>query len=165
MIGTFGGALEARKIDASNGRLRAEVRGEIESDQGVLVIRRVHVHYLLDGAEQTRETVERVHRVYAEKCPVYKTLRPAFEITSDFELTADNRDGRHSMTLQQKLDDFKAQFESGGPPYNAPKEIIEVFHRATEELRQSGLAERALKAGDGAGIHPEQPGRKLDLFR
>jgi uncharacterized OsmC-like protein len=88
MIGTFGGALEARKIDAGNGRLRAEVRGEIESDQGVLVIRRVHVHYLLDGAEQTRETVERLHRIYADRCPVYKTLRPAFEITSDFELTA-----------------------------------------------------------------------------
>jgi hypothetical protein len=59
MIGTFGGALDARKIDASNGRLRADVRGEIESDQGVLVIRRVHVHYLLDGAEHARETVER----------------------------------------------------------------------------------------------------------
>jgi len=87
MIGTFGGALEARKIDASNGRLRAEVRGEIESDQGVLVIRRVHVHYLLDEGEQARETVERVHRVYADRCPVYKTLRPAFEITSDFELS------------------------------------------------------------------------------
>jgi len=87
MIGTFGGALEARKIDASNGRLRAEVSGEIESDQGVLVIRRVHVHYLLDGAEQARETVERVHRVYADKCPVYRTLQPAFEITSDFEFT------------------------------------------------------------------------------
>ena len=87
MIGTFGGALDARKIDASNGRLRADVRGEIESDQGVLVIRRVHVHYSLDGAEQSRETVERVHRVYADKCPVYKTLHPAFEITSDFELT------------------------------------------------------------------------------
>ena len=54
------------------------------------------------------------------------------------------------MTLQQELDDFKAQFESGGPPRNAPKSIIEVFHRATEELRQSGLAERALKNGDRA---------------
>jgi len=86
MIGTFGGALDARKIDAGNGRLRADVQGEIESEQGVLVIRRVHVHYTLDGAEEVRETVERVHRVYAEKCPVYKTLRPAFEITSDFEL-------------------------------------------------------------------------------
>jgi uncharacterized OsmC-like protein len=87
MLGTFGGALDARKIDASDGRLHAEVRGEIESDQGVLVIRRVHVHFLLDGAEEVRETVERVHRVYADKCPVYRTLRPAFEITSDFELS------------------------------------------------------------------------------
>ena len=90
MIGTFGGALDARKIDASNGRLRAEVRGEIEIDQGVLVIRRVHVHYFLDETELVREIVERVHRVYADKCPVYKTLRPAFEITSDFELTTSN---------------------------------------------------------------------------
>jgi hypothetical protein len=54
------------------------------------------------------------------------------------------------MTFQQKLDDFKAQFESGGPPRNTPKSIIEVFHRATEELRQSGLAERALRNGDRA---------------
>ncbi len=62
----------------------------------------------------------------------------------------DNRNGRYPMTLQQKLDDFKAQFESGGPPYNAPKAVIEIFHRATEELRQSGLSERALKTGDRA---------------
>jgi hypothetical protein len=39
------------------------------------------------------------------------------------------------MTLQQKLDDFKSRLESGGPPYNAPKAVIEIFHRATEELR------------------------------
>src|ERR1700730_9828435 len=101
MIGTFGGGLETGKIDASSGRLRAEVRGEIESDQGVLVIRRVHVHYLLDGADQARETVERVHRVYADKCPVYKTLRPAFEITSDFELAG--------TTARNVLDDSSAK--------------------------------------------------------
>jgi len=46
------------------------------------------------------------------------------------------------MILQQKLDEFKAQFESRGPPRKAPKAVIELFHRATEELRQSGLAER-----------------------
>ena len=55
MLGTFGGALDARKIDASDGRLHAEVRGEIESDQGVLVIRRVHVHFLLEGAEEVKK--------------------------------------------------------------------------------------------------------------
>jgi hypothetical protein len=54
------------------------------------------------------------------------------------------------MALQQKLDDFKSKFESGGPPFNAPTALIEVFHRGTEELRQSGLAERALKIGDRA---------------
>ena len=54
------------------------------------------------------------------------------------------------MSLQQQLDAFKTAFESGAPPYNASRERIEVMHRATEELRRSGLAERALKVGDPA---------------
>jgi hypothetical protein len=54
------------------------------------------------------------------------------------------------MTLQQRLDAFKATFESGAPPYNAPREAIETMHRATEDLRRSRLAERALKVGDVA---------------
>jgi len=52
------------------------------------------------------------------------------------------------MSLQRELDAFKAAFESGGPPYNVSRERIEIMHRATEELRRSGLAERALKVGD-----------------
>ena len=88
MLGTFGGALDARKIDAQNGRLRAEVRGEVESDGGVLVIRRVHVHYLLQAPPEVRPTVERVHGVYSDRCPVYRTLRPAMQITSSYELIA-----------------------------------------------------------------------------
>jgi uncharacterized OsmC-like protein len=88
MLGTFGGALDARKIDAQNGRLRAEVRGEVESDGGVLVIRRVHVHYLLQAPPEARPTVERVHSAYSERCPVYRTLRPAMQITSSYELIA-----------------------------------------------------------------------------
>jgi len=43
MLGTFGGALEARQIDASNRRLTADVTGEVETEEGVLVIRRIHV--------------------------------------------------------------------------------------------------------------------------
>jgi hypothetical protein len=45
MLGTFGGALEARQIDASEGKLSAEVTGEVEEEEedGVLVIRRIHV--------------------------------------------------------------------------------------------------------------------------
>lgn len=86
MLGTFGGALEARKINASEGRLVAEVRGEIESDGGVLVIRRVHVNFQLRAPEDARPIVERVHAVYAQKCPVYRTLKPAMQITSSYEL-------------------------------------------------------------------------------
>jgi hypothetical protein len=56
MMGTFGGALEARHIDASGGRLRAEVVGEVEQEEGVLVIRRIHVAMRLEAPEQARET-------------------------------------------------------------------------------------------------------------
>ena len=89
MLGTFAGALDARQIDAKQGRLTADVKGEIESDDGVLIIRRVHVRFLLKAADTVRDTVERVHSVYKEKCPVYRTLQPAMEITSAYELVPD----------------------------------------------------------------------------
>jgi len=54
------------------------------------------------------------------------------------------------MTLQQKMDNLKANFESGGPPRHAPKAVIDTIHRGTKELRESGLADRALKLGDRA---------------
>ena len=54
------------------------------------------------------------------------------------------------MTLQAKLDAFKADFEAGKPPYNVPYSVIETMHRATAELVASGVAARALKAGDKA---------------
>jgi hypothetical protein len=52
--------------------------------------------------------------------------------------------------LQERLDEFKRSFDSGGPPYNAPHEAIETMHRATAELKASGIEDRALKAGDRA---------------
>jgi peroxiredoxin len=54
------------------------------------------------------------------------------------------------MTLQAKLNAFKVDFEAGAPPYNAPQSVIEIMHRATDELIASGAAARALKAGDRA---------------
>jgi uncharacterized OsmC-like protein len=87
MMGTFGGALEARQIDASNGKLTAEVTGEVEEEDGVLVIRRIHVSMRLIAPEETREKVERVHTVYAMNCPLFRTLHNAIQLTSSFELT------------------------------------------------------------------------------
>ena len=52
--------------------------------------------------------------------------------------------------LKDRLDEFKKAFESGAPPYNAPHEVIETMHRATAELKASGIEEQALKVGDPA---------------
>lgn len=84
MLGTFGGALEARQIDASNGKLTADVTGEVEAEEGVLVIRRVHVAMRLIAGDslELRQTVERVHGIYAMKCPLYRTLHNAIQLTS-----------------------------------------------------------------------------------
>ena len=87
-MGTFGGALEARQVDASNGKLTAEVTGEVETEEGVLVIRRIHVAMRLVASEGTRETVERTHGMYSMHCPLYRTLHKAIQLTSSFELVA-----------------------------------------------------------------------------
>jgi len=85
-MGTFGGALEARQIDASNGRLTAEVTGEVENEEGVLVIRRIHVAMRLAAPPEVKDTVERVHGIYAMRCPLYRTLHHAIQLTSSVEL-------------------------------------------------------------------------------
>ena len=54
------------------------------------------------------------------------------------------------MSLQAKLDAFKADFEAGKPPYSVPRSVIDTMHRATAELIASGAASRAKKAGDVA---------------
>jgi len=82
MLGTFGGALEARHIDASDGRLTGEVTGEVETEDGVLIIRRIHVEMRLVALEEARSTVERVHNIYAMHCPLYRTFYKTLHLTS-----------------------------------------------------------------------------------
>ena len=62
------------------------MRGEVGKEDGVLVIRRVHVTYRLNAAEEHRETVERVHAMHADFCPVYRTLKDAIDITTEYVL-------------------------------------------------------------------------------
>jgi uncharacterized OsmC-like protein len=88
MLGTFGGALEARKIDAGGGKLSADVTGEVETEDGVLVIRRIHVDMRLAAPGELRDTVQRVHDVYAMRCPLYRTLHRAIALTSAFTLVS-----------------------------------------------------------------------------
>lgn len=52
--------------------------------------------------------------------------------------------------LKNRLEEFKRTFESGAPPYNATADIVATMHRATAELKASGIENRALKIGDSA---------------
>jgi uncharacterized OsmC-like protein len=72
-----------RKIPAAGDRLIGEAVGEIEKEEGVLVIKRIHLRLRLKAPEAERETVERVHDFYRDRCPVYRSLRAAIAITTE----------------------------------------------------------------------------------
>jgi hypothetical protein len=54
------------------------------------------------------------------------------------------------MALQDRLDAFKADFESGRFPLKPTREALNIMHRATDELIASAQAQHARKAGDAA---------------
>jgi uncharacterized OsmC-like protein len=73
-------------MDVSNNRLSAEVTGEVESEDKVLVIKRIHVLYHLKTPAEAAEVIDRVHRVHVNYCPVYRSLHRAIEITTEYRL-------------------------------------------------------------------------------
>ena len=60
-----------------------EALGEIELEDNVLVIRRIHVRLRLRAKEGHRETANRVHGFFADKCPVYRSLKAAITMTTE----------------------------------------------------------------------------------
>jgi uncharacterized OsmC-like protein len=57
--------------------------GEVELEEHVLVIRRIHVRLRLRADEEWRETAIRVHGIFADRCPVYRTLKAAIQMTTE----------------------------------------------------------------------------------
>lgn len=51
------------------------------------------------------------------------------------------------MNLQQKLDAQKKKMEA-----SAPKEALDIMHRATEDLAKSGIMDRIVKKDDKAPV-------------
>ncbi len=62
--------------------------GEIELEDNVLVIRRIHTKLKLKAEVKDRETAARVHGFFAEKCPIYRSLKAAIEITTELVFEA-----------------------------------------------------------------------------
>jgi len=62
------------------------VRGEIELDGKVLVIKRIHVTYRgVTVPEEQRDAFGRALSTHADGCPVARSIRAAIDITTSFE--------------------------------------------------------------------------------
>jgi len=64
----------------------SDVRGEVETEDGVLVIRRILVRHHLAVPEDVRGVVEQVHRDYPLHCPLYRTLHRCIDIRTSYEI-------------------------------------------------------------------------------
>lgn len=66
--------------------METEAVGEVFDDDGVLVIRRITVHYRLRVPDDRREEAERVHGFHARFCPVARSLEGAIDVRTELEL-------------------------------------------------------------------------------
>ena len=65
----------------------ADAIGEVETEGKVLVIKRIKQVFRLTADEGDKGTVERVLGVYADSCPVARSIKGSIEITSELDFT------------------------------------------------------------------------------
>jgi uncharacterized OsmC-like protein len=82
LLATFGGALEARGIAASEGLLAADVVGEVVTEEKILVVRQIHVTYRLKLTPEQRARAQRVHRFHARYSPLARTIGASVKIST-----------------------------------------------------------------------------------
>ncbi len=61
--------------------------GEVETEGKILVVKRIRQTFHLTADERDREKIERVIKVYADSCPVARSVKGSIEITSELDLT------------------------------------------------------------------------------
>jgi organic hydroperoxide reductase OsmC/OhrA len=87
LIGTLGGALRVRGIDASGDRLTSDATGEVVVDpDGVLRLRRISIVYHLKADESQRAAAERAHAHHARACPNARSVAGAIEIVTELDM-------------------------------------------------------------------------------
>jgi uncharacterized OsmC-like protein len=59
------------------------VRGEVEKEKDILIIKRIFVTYQLKIADADRDTAERVHAIHADYCPVARSIRDCIDIETE----------------------------------------------------------------------------------
>jgi uncharacterized OsmC-like protein len=66
--------------------LSCDAEGDVVVEDSVLVIKRIRVHYLLNGCPpDKREAAERAHQFHASRCPVAKSIAGCIDISTELE--------------------------------------------------------------------------------
>ena len=65
--------------------LVGEARGEVELEEKVLVIKRIHVVYRLTTPMEDKDKVDLAFGIHMDKCPVFRSLRAAIAITTELD--------------------------------------------------------------------------------
>ena len=55
----------------------------MELEGSTLVVRRIHVRFTLECEAGQRDTAQRVHGFYAQSCPVYRSIHPQINVTTE----------------------------------------------------------------------------------
>jgi organic hydroperoxide reductase OsmC/OhrA len=88
MMGTLAAVLAGNKISTSQNKYRAEVKGEIESVDGVLKITRIHIQYFLSVVDDQKNDAQNCLNNYLSMCPGAQSVIGCIEIS-------------HAMTFEQ----------------------------------------------------------------
>jgi uncharacterized OsmC-like protein len=62
----------------------------VEVDEGVLVLRRIHVVFSLKGVPADKiDSAQRAHDVFKTKCPIYRSVHRAIDVTTELNLDSE----------------------------------------------------------------------------
>jgi uncharacterized OsmC-like protein len=67
--------------------LETKVEGEVEKEDGVLVLKRVRATFRVTVPDRTKETVERVAQLAISKCPVARSIEGSIAVSTAVEYT------------------------------------------------------------------------------
>lgn len=77
-------------MPAGEGYLTSEAVGEVEKEDGVLVVKRIHVRYRLrvqkDLFEEKKEAIDRAMTFHPDRCPVARSIKAAIALSTELEV-------------------------------------------------------------------------------
>jgi organic hydroperoxide reductase OsmC/OhrA len=59
-------------------------------EDGVLVLRRIHVAFSLSHAAERAAEAQRAHEHYKLRCPIYRSIHRAIDVSSELVLVSEN---------------------------------------------------------------------------